>query len=67
MAVKWVEFLKLVAPQITSVALLFNPETAPYAQSFYDNLFSKAAKQIGVHPRLAFARSEAEIETLMAR
>ena len=48
MAVKWVEFLKLVAPQVTRAALLFNPETAPYAQRFYDNLFTKAAQQIGV-------------------
>ena len=66
MAVKWIEFLKLVAPGITSVALMFNPETAPFAQAFYDNLFSKAAKQIGVQPRLAVARSEAEIENLIA-
>jgi putative ABC transport system substrate-binding protein len=65
MAVKWVQFLKLVAPQITSVALLFNPETAPYAQTFYDNLFTKAAQQIGVHPRAAVARSEAEIDALI--
>jgi putative tryptophan/tyrosine transport system substrate-binding protein len=66
MAVKWVEFLKLVAPQITRVALLFNPETAPYAQAFYDNLFTKAAQQIGVHSSAAIARSEAEIEPLIA-
>src|SRR5215218_9584647 len=67
MAVKWIEFLKLVAPGITSVALMFNPETAPFAQAFYDDLFSKAAKQIGVQPRLAVARSEAEIENLIER
>jgi putative tryptophan/tyrosine transport system substrate-binding protein len=66
MAVKWIEFLRLVTPGITSVALMFNPETAPFAQAFYDNLFSKAAKQIGVQPRLAVARSEAEIENLIA-
>jgi putative ABC transport system substrate-binding protein len=66
MAVKWVEFLKIVAPQITRVALLFNPETAPYAQAFYDNLFTKAAQQIGVHSSAAIARSQAEIEPLIA-
>jgi putative ABC transport system substrate-binding protein len=66
MAVKWVEFLKLVAPQITSVALLFNPETAPYAQPFFDNLFIKAAQQIGVQPRAAVARSEIEIDAAIA-
>ncbi len=28
---KWLEMLKVVAPHVTRVALLFNPETAPYA------------------------------------
>src|SRR5215207_2738325 len=62
---KWVEFLKLVAPQVTRAALLFNPETAPYAQRFYDNLFTKAAQQIGVEASAALARSEAEIDNLI--
>jgi putative ABC transport system substrate-binding protein len=31
---KWLEMLKVVAPQITRVALLFNPATAPFADSF---------------------------------
>jgi putative tryptophan/tyrosine transport system substrate-binding protein len=66
MAVKWVEFLKLVAPQVTRVALLFNPETAPYAQRFFDNLFTKAAQQIGVEASAAMARSEVEIDNLIA-
>src|SRR5829696_5885388 len=66
MAVKWVEFLKLVAPQVTRAALLFNPETAPYAQRFYDNLFTKAAQQIGVEASAAMARSEVEIDNLIA-
>ena len=28
---KWLEMLKVVAPQVTRVALLFNPATAPFA------------------------------------
>ena len=31
---KWLEMLKVVAPQVTRVALLFNPATAPFAESF---------------------------------
>jgi hypothetical protein len=30
---KWVEFLKEMAPHLSHVALIFNPETAPYAHS----------------------------------
>jgi putative ABC transport system substrate-binding protein len=65
MAVKWVEFLKVVVPQVTRVALLFNPETAPYAQAFYDNVFTRAAQQIGVGASAAVARSEAELGPLI--
>ena len=31
---KWLEMLKVVAPHVTRVALLFNPTTAPFADSF---------------------------------
>ena len=29
---KWLEALKHVAPAVTRVALIFNPDTAPFAQ-----------------------------------
>jgi putative ABC transport system substrate-binding protein len=31
---KWLEFLKEVAPSVNRVVLLFNPDTAPYAENF---------------------------------
>ena len=31
MASKWLELLKEVAPQAASVAIIYNPQTAPYA------------------------------------
>ena len=31
---KWLEMLKEIAPQVSRVAIMFNPETAPYAESF---------------------------------
>jgi putative ABC transport system substrate-binding protein len=34
MATKWLEILKQLAPHMTRVALLFNPEAAPYAKYF---------------------------------
>jgi putative tryptophan/tyrosine transport system substrate-binding protein len=32
---KWLEMLKVVAPNISRVALVFNPRTAPFADSFW--------------------------------
>ena len=34
MGSKWLETLKQIAPRITRVALVFNPDTAPFAGSF---------------------------------
>ena len=31
MASKWLELLKGVAPQVARVAIIYNPQTAPYA------------------------------------
>src|SRR5215471_15001151 len=42
MAAKWVELLKETAPRINRVAMLFNPETAPYFE-YYLNPFKAAA------------------------
>jgi putative ABC transport system substrate-binding protein len=35
---KWLEVLKEVAPRVVRVGLLFNPKTAPYADSFVHSL-----------------------------
>jgi putative ABC transport system substrate-binding protein len=34
MATKWLELLKGVAPQVTRVSIMYNPQTAPYADTF---------------------------------
>jgi putative tryptophan/tyrosine transport system substrate-binding protein len=43
MAGKWLELLKQMAPGVSRVALLFNPATAPYAESFLGPLRTAAA------------------------
>jgi putative tryptophan/tyrosine transport system substrate-binding protein len=40
---KWVEFLHDVAPSITRIEILFNPQTAPYARLFMDTFHSAAS------------------------
>jgi putative tryptophan/tyrosine transport system substrate-binding protein len=44
---KWLELLKAVAPQVSRVALMYNPRTAPFAPIFMRNAES-AARTLGV-------------------
>jgi putative ABC transport system substrate-binding protein len=44
---KWMEFLKELSPQISRMALLFNPVTAPHAQMFM-SVLEPAAKKMSV-------------------
>ena len=61
---KWLETLKVVAPQVTRVALLFNPRTAPFADSFWRPV-EAAAPAFDVIPVAAAARDAAEIERVV--
>jgi putative ABC transport system substrate-binding protein len=47
MSGKWLELLKEIAPGISRVAMLFNPTTATYAESWL-NPFKSAAKSLAV-------------------
>src|ERR1039458_7987416 len=58
MASKWLEILKEIAPKVTRVAFMFNPETAPGGGLFYLHPFEAAAS--------AFARSEEHTSELQS-
>jgi putative tryptophan/tyrosine transport system substrate-binding protein len=57
MSGKWVELLKEIAPRLSQVALIFNPETAPYAQKFLHSV------ALGAEATLVPVRNDAEIES----
>jgi putative ABC transport system substrate-binding protein len=61
---KWLELLKEVAPQLTRVAIMFNPQTAPYAQ-YYLGPLEKVAPSFGVRILPALVQSEADIENFI--
>jgi putative ABC transport system substrate-binding protein len=62
---KWLEMLKVVAPHVTRVALLFNPTTAPFADSFRLPV-EAAAPSFDVTTLVpAAARDAAEIERVL--
>jgi putative tryptophan/tyrosine transport system substrate-binding protein len=62
MGAKWVETLKEISPSLARIALLYNPETAPYFASFLPSIES-AASSLSVKTLPTPVHSAAEIET----
>jgi putative ABC transport system substrate-binding protein len=58
---KWIQLLKEIAPRVTRVALMFNPETAPFA-AFYVRPIEAAAPSFAVEPIVKPIRTDSEIE-----
>jgi putative ABC transport system substrate-binding protein len=58
---KWLETLKQLAPRVTRVALVFNPDTAPFA-GLFQRPVEAAAPSFGITPSAAAVRDAAEIE-----
>jgi putative tryptophan/tyrosine transport system substrate-binding protein len=57
---KWLEALKQIAPRVSRVALVYNPETAPYADLFQRPV-EAAASAFAVMPITVVARSAVEL------
>jgi putative ABC transport system substrate-binding protein len=66
MAAKWLEVLKEIAPQVRRVALLFNPQTAPYVPEYYQRPFEAGAPAFGVQTSTVIVHETPEIEAAMA-
>jgi putative tryptophan/tyrosine transport system substrate-binding protein len=62
---KWPELLKEIAPRVTRVAFLFNPATAPYAES-YLSPFKRAAASLALEAIAAPVYNTSEIESTIA-
>jgi putative ABC transport system substrate-binding protein len=62
---KWVEMLKEIAPGVARVALMFNPETAPYVTSYYQGPFEAAAPLFGVQPSVNPVHNDLEVESVI--
>ena len=61
---KWLETLKQVAPAVRRVALLFNPETSPFASSFV-RVIEGSATSFAVEPTAAPVYDAAQLERAM--
>jgi ABC-type uncharacterized transport system substrate-binding protein len=62
---KWLEALKHVAPEVTRVALIFNPDTAPFAYMFWQTV-EDAAPSFDVEPIQVPVCDIGEIERAIA-
>lgn len=61
---KWVELLKEIAPGTSRMAFLFNPKTAPYANTgYYQASFDAAAASLAIALTATPVSSAGEIET----
>jgi putative ABC transport system substrate-binding protein len=62
---KWLQFFKEVAPGVTRVAVIFNPDTAPFAPLF-NHVIEAAAPSVGMTVTLAPVHDDAAIEEVVA-
>jgi len=58
---KWLQLLKDVDPAVSRVAVIFNPDTQPYAD-FFDRAIEAAAPSFGVTITIAPVRDDSVIE-----
>jgi putative ABC transport system substrate-binding protein len=63
---KWLGLLKEVAPALARVAVMFNPDMAPYSK-FFMPVVEAAAASLGVQAIAAPVRATAEIEPALER
>jgi len=62
---KWLSLLKDVAPSVSRVGVIFNPDTTPYA-GLLNSAIVSAAPSFGITATLAPVRDDAEIERAIA-
>jgi putative tryptophan/tyrosine transport system substrate-binding protein len=62
---KWLDLLKQVAPSLRRVAVMFNPDTAPYSR-FLMQTIEAAAPSLGVQAIAVPVRASADIEPALA-
>jgi putative tryptophan/tyrosine transport system substrate-binding protein len=64
LAGKWVQLLKEIAPGVSRIAMLYNPDTAPFIDKFSEPLQAAGAR-LGMVSRSAPFRNAADIEPIM--
>jgi putative tryptophan/tyrosine transport system substrate-binding protein len=63
----WLELLTQMAPRVRRVAMMFNPDTAPYVHSYFQPSFEAGARSLNIEPIVSPVHGDAEIEAVMTR
>ena len=63
---KWINLLRDVKPDLSRVALMFNPDTVPYFDTYLRS-FNTSPKQTSVEVEAVHVRSVAEVELAVAK
>jgi putative tryptophan/tyrosine transport system substrate-binding protein len=63
---KWLSLMREMAPQVSRIGFLYNPQTAPYARYYLDT-FRAAARTLAIEAIDAPVRSTEEVEALMTK
>jgi putative ABC transport system substrate-binding protein len=66
MGSKWLELLREIAPRISRVSIMFNPDTAPGGGNYFLPSFEAAARSLSIAAIMARVHSDAEIETAIS-
>ncbi len=63
---KWLDLLTKIAPAVKRFDFMFNPNTAPYAKSYFLPELERAAQALNVQSTSVLVQSETEIEAAIA-
>ncbi|MFZ1148588.1 MAG: ABC transporter substrate-binding protein, partial [Xanthobacteraceae bacterium] len=63
---KWLTLMREIAPQVSRIGFLFNPETAPFAR-YYLNTFRSAASALAIEAIDAPVHSTEDVEAFMTK
>ena len=62
---KWVEMLKEMAPRVSRLAFLFNPQTAPFVTRYYQGPLESSARSLGIQASANPVHNASEIESVI--
>ena len=63
---KWLSLMREIAPQVSRIGFLYNPQTAPYARYYLDT-FRAASLTLAIEPIDGAVRSTEEVEAFMTK
>ena len=63
---KWLSLMREIAPRISRIGFLYNPQTAPYARYYLDT-FQSATSELAIEAIDAPVHNTEEVETVMTK